>query len=272
MTGEPSSITVYGTDFLAQFGRVLSSQEKWAIRHSHLVASPPLWCWFYGTGGEKVRGLDELREQTIPVKTETISTVCSTKRHAHTWHRGRLDFVEYLKNQLPELAVFGRGYQPVADKATALDSFRYHVVCENAVSLNHWTEKLADAYLGYCLPFYFGCPNVADYFPPESFIPINIADHQSALETVRRAIANNEYERRLPYIQEARCRVLDQYNIFPAIVREIHKPAHGTAYKPRGATIYSRHALRRRPLPALRLAWEKAQRKLFIQLPSAKKV
>ncbi|MFN3875524.1 MAG: hypothetical protein ACK4L7_06395, partial [Flavobacteriales bacterium] len=39
------------------------------------------------------------------------------------------------------------------------------------------------------LPFYYGCPNVEDYFPPESFIRIDIREPEAALAAMRAALA-----------------------------------------------------------------------------------
>ena len=51
-----------------------------------------------------------------------------------------------------------------------------HIAVENHIAPHHWTEKLSDSFLGYCLPFYIGCPNAADYFPEQSFIGLDIED------------------------------------------------------------------------------------------------
>ena len=67
-----------------------------------------------------------------------------------------------------------------------------------------------DIYIGYAAPFYYGCPNAADYYPPESFISIDINDVQRSCDIIRWTIANNEYQDCLPYVIEARRRVLEK--------------------------------------------------------------
>ena len=135
---------------------------------------------------------------------------------------------------------------------------------ENFVGTHHWTEKLADPFLGLTLPFYCGCPNAADYFPPEGFIAVDINDPQSALRTITQAIANNEYEKHLPYLHEARRRVMYEYNFFAVVAREIRK-RHDPQLRPsEPQTIYSRHALRKRsPLNALRDICDKARARVM---------
>jgi hypothetical protein len=259
ITMEPSSVKVYGSDYMAQFGVVLASLEPWAVPHRHVIFTQCGLQWFYGVGTAKVVTHDDMKARQPPVKERTISTVCSTKAQFHTLHRQRYEFTQKLKQALPELDIFGHGVRFIADKAEALDSYRYHVAVENHVCQHHWTEKLADPLLGYCLPFYHGCPNAADYFPPESFIPINIADFDGTLATIREAIATNQYEKRLPAIIEARRRVLDEHNIFALIARTIAaEPAVAAGQRADGGMLYSRYALRRhRPLTAVRFLFEK---------------
>lgn len=157
--------------------------------------------------------------------------------------------------------VFGHGVRPMDDKAEALDSYRYHIAIENHLCLHHWTEKLADSFLGMSLPFYYGCPNVTDYFPAESLIPINIHDAEGAARIIKKAIENEEYEKRLPAIREARRLVLERYNLFSAIERIVkERSTVGSPLLANGAPAYilARHQLRReKPLGMLRFAWDK---------------
>lgn len=83
------------------------------------------------------------------------------------------------------------------DKAEALDPCRYHIAVENHVYNHHLTKKLPDAFLGCTLPFYHGALNAADYFPKESFIPIDINDYARARVIIQSHLANNEYADRL---------------------------------------------------------------------------
>lgn len=257
ITAEPSTIKTYGSRFLAQFGHVLTSQEPWVVRHPGAVFSQPALLWFYGRTDER-GAYDRMSICEPGPKTSVISTVCSSKQQRHTLHQTRYRFVQSLSELLPELDVFGHGVRPIHDKAEALDSYKYHIAIENHFHAHHWTEKLADPFLGLCLPFYFGCPNAEEYFPADSFVRIDVRDPESAAKRIRAAILNNEYERRLPAIREARRRVLDRYGLIPtvsALVERLHdarRPAQP------GARILSRHAFRRASLlNAVSHTWEK---------------
>lgn len=66
-------------------------------------------------------------------------------------------------------------------------------------------RKLADAFLGYTVPIYCGCPNVYDYFPEDSLIRIDIHDFEGSLTKIKEIVSRpGEYERRLDAVIEAR--------------------------------------------------------------------
>jgi hypothetical protein len=248
ITGEPSSITHYGKRFLAQFGHVLTGQEPWALAHPGVIRRQPGLLWYYG--GSDHRGTyDSLIHAPPPEKTKTISTVCSTKAMRHTLHSQRLAFTKRLMKDLPELDVFGYGMGHLDNKADAIDPYRYHLVIENHSCLHHWTEKLADAFLGYSLPIYFGCTNLDEYFPPESHVWIDLRNYEASLARISSLTAAGEYERRLPAIIEARRRVLSEHGTFPQLARLIEKRHSSGAAAVSSETIHSRRRTRlRNPL------------------------
>ena len=260
VTTEPSSIKAYGNAFTAQFGHVLTSQPEWALPHRTRIYAQPALQWFYGMGAECLVTYDEMVANPPLGKTQLISTVCSIKQQTHTLHQKRYQFTQELKKRIPELDIFGHGVRPMADKAESLNSYRYHVAIENYIGLHHWTEKLSDPYLGVTLPFYCGCPNASDYFPEESFIPIDINDVDGASEIVRKAMYDGEYEKRLPYILEARRRVLEEYNIFAVLSRLIEERSKDSKPSTAGGVILSRRELRRRhPMVSVQHFYEKVR-------------
>lgn len=261
VTTEPSSIKTYGRAFLDQFGVVLTSQELWALQHPQVVRSQPGLKWFYGWPlnhrEAHRRTYDEIAAGPPVEKSKVISTLCSEKKQNHTLHRARHRFTHQLKAALPELDLFGWGNKELVDKADGIDPYRYHLAIENHRAPHHWTEKLADAFLGLSLPFYAGCPNVFDYFPEESLIQLDLDDVGGAIQTIKKAIADNEYAKRLPAIREARRRVLTQYNFFAVVsaLIEAHHPAPSP--EPVGQMVYPRRMARRQSLRhAAQYAWE----------------
>ena len=266
VTGEPSTITVFGTDYLRQFGCILTFQEPWAMRHPQVIFHHPGLIWHYGLPFGKGDFITwDMLAATPPMpKTRMISTVCSKRTGNITLHSTRVEFTWRLKEALPELDIYGHGVNPMDDKACALDPYRYHIAVENHVYNHHLTEKLPDAFLGYTLPFYHGAPNASDYFPKDSFIPIDINDYPRSLEIIKSHLNNNEYEDRLPYIIEARRRVLEEQNLFAIISRKICDQDKVINTRTMGKVIRNRSTMRiKNPLAGLRSLTEKAATKTY---------
>ncbi len=255
ITGEPSTITVFGSDYLRQFGCILTFQEPWAMKHPNAIFHHPGLIWHYGlpfTQGDFITW-DQMAATLPPQKTKTISTVCSSRTNNLTLHSTRVDFSWRLKDELPELDIFGHGVNPMNDKAEALDPYRFHIAVENHDYKHHLTEKLPDAFLGYTLPFYHGAPNAADYFPKESFIPIDINDYQRSRDIIKSHLTNNEYDDRLPYIIEARRRVLEEQNLFAIISSKICEQNQKITTTTTGKVIRNRSTMRiKNPLAGIR--------------------
>lgn len=249
VTSEPSSVSRYGKAFAAQFGHLLTSQEEWALPHPNTIRSATGNIWFYGKTYDEV-----VRQPSIP-KSALISTVCSSKRQAYTLHAQRYDFTQKLKAELPELEIFGHGVRFVEKKADALDPYKFHLAIENHIAPHHWTEKLADAFLAHTVPIYCGCPNVFDYFPKDSLVPIDINDAEGALKTIQHILTSEgEYERRLEAVKEARRRVIEEYNL-PAMLNQIINNTKLSGADPAYERIYSRRMMRvRHPGEFIRFA------------------
>jgi len=248
-TSEPSSVTRYGKDFAAQFGYVLTSQEEWALPHPNAIRSQSGNYWHYG------KGYDQLMAEAPPQKTELFSTICSAKQMPYTMHARRYAFTHRLKENVPELEIFGWGVRYIEHKYDAIDPYKFHLAIENHASEHHWTEKLADAFLGYSVPIYCGCTNVFDYFPEDSVIPIDINDYEGSLKTIQKVLyTEGEYERRLDAVIEARRRVIEEYNL-PAMLSRIIETAEPAPTDTKKAVIYSRRRMRaHHPLEFVRFA------------------
>ena len=270
VTTEPSSVKIYGDSYTRQFGAVLTSQPAWALPHPQRIHAQPALHWFYGVGSREIAPFDHMLAQPPADKSHDISMVYSPKAMRHTLHYHRARFMRWLVDHMPELDTFGRETpRALDDKADCLRDYRYHVAIENFVGAHHWTEKLADPFLGLTLPFYYGCPNAAEYFPDDSFIRIDIRDPAGALGIIRAAIADNEYEKRRPALIEARRRVMFEHNLFAVAAREIRRLHWADARVEPGAAILSRRALRlSSPAVALRDFYGKLRGRL-LSLPGA---
>lgn len=215
---EPSGMRSYGGDFLSQFGLVISPfsfNTGGVPLHITQTGLP----WFYGiqfngSGPEPVLSFEDLVSMRPKEKRPSVSVVCSTKSKLPR-HRERLKFIAALQDHLGDrLIVRGRGFAPISDKAEAIDGSRYHLVLENSDLGCFWTEKLADAFLGWTLPLFAGPRAALNDFPDGSIIFIDLEDQGASVAKIERILEEDPYEHRLPIISAAREKVLREHKFF----------------------------------------------------------
>jgi hypothetical protein len=63
---------------------------------------------------------------------------------------------------------------------------------------------------------------VSDYIDPRAFVQIDLTNNfDDVFEIVKQSIQNNLWEERLPYIKEAKNKILDYYSFCPTVERII---------------------------------------------------
>lgn len=225
--GEPPFVREYVPKFLRQFDTVIACQE---VNHPGLIKTQQALPWNIGfyhhrkissfsSANIPRFGYDDFKALRVPPKKHLISVISSNKTMT-PGHGQRLRFVESLKKHFgSRLDVFGAGINPVADKWEALASYRYHIALENCSYPHYWTEKLADSFLGWSYPFYYGAPNLNEYFPQEAYTAIDINDPQGSITIIEAGIAADVFADSLDALAEARRRVLDEYNLFAVVAK-----------------------------------------------------
>lgn len=155
------------------------------------------------------KSLTDLVRMTPPAKSHHLSCVVSDA-HIYSGHRKRLRLIQQLINNDITFDVMGRGFYSVDDKWTALAPYRFSIALENVAIPHYFTEKITDCFLSWTIPLYWGCTNLEDYFPPESFIRIDVEHPEEVMDLIR-SLDDSEYQRRYSAIEEARRLVLDNY-------------------------------------------------------------
>jgi hypothetical protein len=173
------------------------------------------------------RSYDELVHLEIPAKRRMVSWI-SSNLTLLPLHRRRLALLRHLAERLPALDIYGKGFQYITDKFDALAPYHFSIVVENSTGTDYWSEKLMDAFLCWTVPFYYGCSNLADYFPEEAFIPIDVDDPESSLATIRTLATPGNWRRRLEALREARELCLNRYQLFPFIAGQLTEHRTGT--------------------------------------------
>jgi hypothetical protein len=202
------------------------------------------------------KSYDELKQMDPPSKEENLSWITSAKgRRMHPvisairrmglavgyrkfkkkerWpftygpndgHILRMDFLEALTDYDSEiLDLYGRGmfsgsyyYGEIEDKWDGLAEYRYSLTIENYKGPNYFSEKITDALLSWCMPIYWGCTNLNEFLPKDSFVEIDIED-PDAPARVKEIVESDLREENLEAISEARDLLLNEYQIWPTV-------------------------------------------------------
>lgn len=261
---EPSVMNALPVSYLNQFGLLISPFRMAGYRGSWFQTHTGL-PWFFGATLEgksltPVLSRQQLLDLKPPEKSNTVSVVLSRKVF-HEGHRKRLRLLELLKEQLGErLLIYGRGIREISDKAEAIMPSALHLALENSIEPSYWSEKLADAFLGYALPVYGGCPDIHSWFSKESLLIIDPDDAERACSIICDALDQQIYSQRMPAICEARNKILLQESAFNVIVRAIEA-------NPCDAATLSRSDIIQAPLRgSLSERVRREARRIFFQL------
>lgn len=263
VTGEPPSIKLYPKCYTSQFGYVLTTHTPADLPHPNHIYGEGCLRWCAGLSNEEAFAMLDYP------KSRNLATICSAKQQTHTLHSRRYALIKYLADKIPDMDWYGYGVKHLEKKYTAQQEYRYSLAIENYVAPYHWTDKISDPLLNLCLTFYVGDPRLEEIFPAESFIRIPLEDHEAAYRIIRDAIANNEYEKRLPAIREARRRLIERYNIFRRVAELIEREQEKTssvAMPARPYVLKGRHRLRRNIFNLIEEGWEISKYKLARKL------
>lgn len=200
------------TPFAKGFDRIFTHEKT---DDSRIVTAPPILDWWVG------KSWDELASLNPPKKTRDVSVIAS-KKASIPGHRRRQQFVQLIETSMPEVEVFGDGRaRYLEDKWDGLAHYKYSVAIENTSTPDYWTEKIADCFMSFTVPIYFGAPNISDYFPEDSFIWLPLEDEKLSVQKIQDVIMRDSWERRLPALQEARSRVLREFSFYGQLTSRI---------------------------------------------------
>lgn len=217
------------------YAQIFSPERK--PDDKRFIASQPALPWHVN------RTYDELIDIAPPEKRKHLSWITSNKQHL-VGHRQRMDFLEQLQSQV-DFDLWGKGFTSIDDKWDGIAPYRYSLAIENYSGPDYWSEKLADCFLAWSMPIYYGCTNIDSYFPPESMVHIDINQPEEAIAIIQETIHSNLYLTRREAIAEARNRILNQYQLFPFIADKINA-LNMPAKRPRRIQISDK------PSPSLR--------------------
>lgn len=185
------------------------------------------------------------KSHSFPEKSKDLSWVTTNAGDGSAREQGtqvlpcqrlRMQFLVYFLKKYPnKLHLFGRGlnsYIPAQDfgynhgqlsnKWDGLKDFRYTFAFETSVQAGYFTGKLIDAVLAGCMPIYYGCPDLEDFIPKNSFIRLDIAQ-DDAPDGVMDIIKSDFREQHLEELKRAKELLLDKWNIWNIFCEEVNK-------------------------------------------------
>jgi hypothetical protein len=236
LTDEVHDQRFFNKRFLNQFAAIITCRTD--LVHKRVIPCHELNTWMIE------KDYDSLEQLPVLQKSKQLSVVCSDQ----TWlpgHKLRYAFVNKLAGHFKDkIDVFGRGFNPVADKFSALADYKYSIAIENAVIPGYFTEKLTDCYLARTMPLYYGCPDIHQYFDPRSYLPIDPNDFHSSVKSIECLLEQDPYDQLLPLLEEQRQLYLAEYHIFNKLVKLLDTHLRPAVAK-QSITIHRENTLQR---------------------------
>jgi len=207
--------------------------------HPEAHTAPPVLDWWVD------KTFDELDNLEAPEKHRDLSAIASTKVDI-PGHVQRNEFVTMLEAEFPDVDIFGHGRaRSLDDKWDGIAPYRYSIAIENTSKDDYWTEKIADCFLSYTVPLYFGATNISDYFPADSYIWLPIDNPEHAIEVVRQTLTSDNWPDRLEALREARHRILHRYSLYAQLSSKVRAEADQIRSAPRMERVV--HGRRTKP-------------------------
>ena len=173
----------------------------------------PMRTWHVG------RSYDQLKSEPLPSdKPRRLSWITSNLSRL-PGHRKRLAFLRRLQGAM-DFDLFGRGFQRIVDKWTALAPYRYSIAFENSVFDDYFTEKVADPIMAGALPLYYGSGNLERHLPPGAFLRFD-PDDPLVFDRIRDWTASDLWLERRPALEEAKALLLDRHNVWRVLADEL---------------------------------------------------
>ena len=187
---------------------------------------------FYGGRGPWMDKLEDWNyakvKENAPEKTKNISSIITNLQSSEyvkesCSYKPRYELTKYLIDKAPYVDFFG-GWElknsPL--KKDTVEQYRFTLAMENQFTDNWITEKFYDSILYNSVPIYYGCTNIAEYYPEKGYILIEDPfDHERTLKQIKDIQENAEdiYRELLPGVLAIKKRYFEEYNLLKKIIK-----------------------------------------------------
>ena len=157
-----------------------------------------------------------------------VACILSHKKY-FIGQKKRIDFVNVLEKGECEhiIDVFGKenyhdfhsykGVVPNDNTSNILTQYKYYFMCENSEQLDYATEKIWEPIICECLCFYWGCPNLSEYIDSRAYVKLDLNNMEQSKCIVKRAIEEDWWSQRLPFIRAEKQKILTKLGFFPTL-------------------------------------------------------
>ena len=178
-----------------------------------------------------------------------VACILSHKKY-FIGQKKRIDFVNVLEKGECEhiIDVFGKenyhnfysykGVVPNDNTSNILTQYKYYFMCENSEQLDYATEKIWEPIICECLCFYWGCPNLSEHIDSRAYVKLDLNNMEESKCIVKRAIEEDWWSQRLPFIRAEKQKILTKLGFFPTLKNIIEsKRDHATLQEFRNSNI-----------------------------------
>jgi hypothetical protein len=195
---------------------------------------------FYGGRGPWEEGFDNWNYDNLisnPFhKTKNFCSFVSNRGLGETdfpkycLYKDRLNLVQNLSSKLPFIDFYGWGESknllPFAkQKYSTIKDYKFCLTIENSREKNYISEKFYDCILTNTIPIYYGCSNIKDYWPENSYFLLeSITDYDYLLATLNYINKNCDtlYKQMLPDILKMKIKYFNDFNLITKIINSIY--------------------------------------------------
>ena len=192
---EPPNLRVYPTNYLKQFDIIISNFKLLDVNPSNYIFPSCL-------------DLDFTKRLTNK-KQKTLCVFNTKKFHPINTLLRSLLFYTLEKNNMIDWYGIDTTLGTI-NNGEVQSQYKYRLVVENYTDTYYFSEKLTDALLAESLVFYYGASHIDEtLIHPQALIHIDLYDFDKTIKIISAAIKNNEYEKRLEFIQVSKKNILN---------------------------------------------------------------
>ncbi len=164
---------------------------------------------------------DFLVDCPVPDKSKQIGCILSYNR-MYQGHEARQKYFSVLSKHIA-IDHYGIGVRDFKSKWDTFAPYRYAVVLENFVHPWYWSEKIADTFLTWTMPFYLGSSRIHEYFSKAAVQVLPPDDPIEGARIIRSAIEADLWSKNFSALQQARDLVIQNYGLFAFLAHEIER-------------------------------------------------